>query len=181
MANPIAIIKEHKFLALGGVVAVIGLVWLMNSGGSGAVSSSGGSSDDALSLAQLQLQSDQQKTQAAADAHASDNATSLSIAQLEADTQNNAYSIQGNISMANIAATLQALTTQDTLQAQVANNQTEAQTKQLAITTKGQTDIISTLAGVLESQQQTQLAALQSVESFQGSQKKSCPWYNPWC
>lgn len=159
-------------VAVGGIVLIIAL--RASSGGTveqgtplyGDV----GFGDQALAM-QQQTQRDLGLAQIQASTVADTNAAALEATRIDASYKTDALKTQENISLANINATLQALTTRDTLTAQTEQAQIAADKDKAAISANANVQAQSILAGALVSQSQSQ--AQVAVAAIQAQPKQS--------
>lgn len=174
-------IKSHPYVAVGAVVGVALLAYLLSgsSGGAPAAQFAGGNVEAATALQNAQLQAQSQGSQIAAQlqAHQSDTAAQLEIAKLAALTSTNNNDIAANVRMAEISASQQVMSLQSTLGAQVATNAQNAETTRENIRTSGVIAQQQILASALTQQAATQAAVqTQYIQSAQAVQTQS--WWD---
>jgi hypothetical protein len=132
-------IKAHPYMIGGGAIGLVVLFMMLHNAGGSSATDAGGSATsgvgagDQLQQAQLQMQMILAQGQQASDAQAEHDSVALEMAKLQAALQGDANTLNANVASEQIAATLQALTTHDTLQAQTEQNQQNNSTAQLSI------------------------------------------------
>lgn len=158
-------IKQRPLLFGGVVVGGIVLIVALRSSSAGSMEASVpyGSdvgAGDALQNMQLQVNRDIAIAGLSAQAQSDTNAAALEAAKLDYEYKTNAAEIGANVSLAQINATLQALTTRDTLEANTAINAENAATTRANIAATAATEQQRVLANALveQSKQQRKIA-----------------------
>jgi hypothetical protein len=171
-------IKEHKFVVMALVAGVIFLIWMRGgtSAGAAQVDPNASAGDNTLQAAQLDAQTQMHNTDVQGAAAQAQIAAGGHAADLAYQLQSDANNLQANIASTQMADTLQALTTHDTLQAQVANHTIDAGLQVAQIQGATSTTNTRVLANAAVKQAQVTSAA-----AVQAQQAKSCAWYNPTC
>jgi hypothetical protein len=171
-------LKEHKFVVMALVAGIIFLVWMRGgtSASAATVDPNAASADNTLQAAQLDAQTQMHNTDVQGAAAQAQIAAGGHAADLSYQLQSDANNLQANLASTQMADTLQALTTHDTLQAQVANNTINAglQVAQIQATASTQNTRVLANAAVRQAQ-------VTSAAAVQAQQAKSCAWYNPTC
>lgn len=158
---------------VGGIVLLI-LLRASGSGGQMQASVPYGSDvglGDALQSMQLQVNRDIAIAGIQASAASDASAAALEAAKLDYEYKNNAAAIGANVSLAQINATLQALTTRDTLEANVAINAEDEATARATIAANATTAQMTTVANALIEQSQASASVARAAIE---AQKKQC-------
>ncbi len=169
-------IKAHPVLAAGTAATAIVLILMLRSSSPAVAPGTMGdtATGNAISDTMAQLASNIQMATIAAGASASHDAASLEAARLGYEAQNNANEIGAGVALAQINASLQALTTRDTLESQVAIGAQNAGVETTRITSNATTEQFHTLAQALTSQAQIQASTTQAAIA---ASKKDCGFF----
>ena len=170
-------LKEHKVIVLVVIAGVIFLTYFRAAqSGTAATVDPNAAQDTSLEQAQLAAQTQMQQSADALNATNAQTAAGSHVADLGYQLQSDANQLNANLASTQMADSLQALTTHDTLAAQVANNQIAASTAQAQINATMQTATTRTLANALVAQ-----AGVKAQAQVATAQATSCAWYNPTC
>jgi len=170
-------LKQHKIIVFVVIAAVLFLSYFHGgTSPSAATVDPNAAGDTSLQQAQLAAQTQMQQSQDALQASQSQTAAGSHVADLSYQLQSDANQLNANLMSTQMADSLQALTTHDTLAANIAQKQIDAQLQATQINATMQTQTTRTLANAL-----VQQAGVKAQAQVATAQATSCAWYNPTC